>query len=79
MASEKILETGVDDTSGTNASIHDATVEELGISQPTNRLQRWANKLDAIAGVEARGIERIPPELRERQMAVKDYVQMFTM
>jgi hypothetical protein len=81
MASEKALEAGVNDTdiSPGTSSIHDATVEELAIAEPTNKLQRWANKLDRIAGVEARGIERIPPELRERKMAMKDYVRMFTM
>lgn len=84
MASEKIPETSLDDASPTNSSIHDATVrdttvEELGISEPTNGLQRFANKLDRLAGVEARGIDRVPEELRERPMAIKDYVHMFTM
>ena len=52
---------------------------ELGISQPVNALQRFCNKLDAVCGVEARGIERIPEELRERPMALKDYIHMYTM
>lgn len=52
---------------------------ELGISQPVNALQRFCNKLDAICGVEARGIERIPEELREREMSLKDYIHMYTM
>lgn len=30
-----------------------------------NKLQRWANKLDATVGIEARGIERVPESLRE--------------
>ena len=56
------------------------TVEpELGISEPVNALQRFANKLDAVCGVEARGIERIPEELREREMSYRDYIHMFTM
>jgi hypothetical protein len=62
-----------------DATIHDASIEEIAISNPTNRLERWANKLDVLAGVEARGIERIPEELRERKMALGDYVHMFTM
>lgn len=45
----------------------------------TNRLQRFANRLDALAGVEARGIERVPPELRERKLAVKDYMGIAVM
>jgi len=52
---------------------------ELGISHPVNALQRFCNRLDAVCGVEARGIERIPEELRERDMALKDYIHMFTM
>ncbi|KAF2105977.1 hypothetical protein BDV96DRAFT_675996 [Lophiotrema nucula] len=78
MVDEKIADQGFSDASPTASSIHDATVEELAISNPTNKMQRWANKLDRIAGVEARGIERIPDELRDRQMTVGDYVHMFT-
>ena len=52
---------------------------ELGISQPVNALQRFCNKLDAVCGVEARGIERIPEELREREMSFNDYVHMYSM
>jgi hypothetical protein len=52
---------------------------ELGISQPVNSLQRFCNRLDAVCGVEARGIERIPEELREREMSFKDYLHMYTM
>jgi hypothetical protein len=66
-------------SSATNNSAHDASVEELGISRPTNKLQRWANKLDSIVGVEARGIERIPDEMRDREMTIGDYIHMFTM
>lgn len=54
------------------------TVEELAIGNPTNKLQRWANKLDEFAGLEARGIERIPEEARARKMTFRDYVTMFT-
>lgn len=52
---------------------------ELGISGPVNALQRFCNKLDAVCGVEARGIERIPEEIRERDMSLKDYIHMYTM
>lgn len=70
MADEKIADQGVE-TSPSNS--------ELAIGEPTNKLQRWANRLDALAGVEARGIERIPDELRERKMTFRDYTHMFTM
>ncbi|EXJ90184.1 hypothetical protein A1O1_03283 [Capronia coronata CBS 617.96] len=39
-----------------------------------NRLQHLANRLDALAGVESRGIERVPPELRDRKMGLTDYL-----
>jgi len=60
------------------ASVNAATVE-LGISEPVNALQRFCNRLDAVCGVEARGIERIPEEIRERDMSYRDYIHMFTM
>jgi hypothetical protein len=52
---------------------------ELGISNPVNALQRFCNRLDAVCGVEARGIERIPEALRERNLTYRDYLHMFTM
>ena len=52
---------------------------ELGISNPVNALQRLCNRLDAVCGVEARGIERIPEALRERELSYRDYLHMFTM
>ena len=36
---------------------------ETGVPNET-KLQRWANKLDATVGMEARGIERVPESLR---------------
>ncbi|KAF1843782.1 uncharacterized protein K460DRAFT_378857 [Cucurbitaria berberidis CBS 394.84] len=56
----------------------DREIAELGISEPVTALQRFCNRLDAVCGVEARGIERIPEELRERSMTLKDYIHMFT-
>jgi hypothetical protein len=60
------------------SSVNAATLE-LGISEPVNALQRFCNRLDAICGVEARGIERIPEEMRDRDMTYRDYTHMFTM
>lgn len=57
----------------------DREIAELGISEPVTALQRFCNRLDALCGVEARGIERIPEELRERVMTYRDYIHMFTM
>lgn len=63
---------------GDALSVTAATVQ-LGISEPVNALQRFCNRLDALCGVEARGIERIPEEVRERDMSYRDYIHMFTM
>ena len=80
MSTEKIPETAVD-LEKYGGLPGDATTaeEQMGITEPANRLERWANKLDALAGMEARGIDRIPEELRERPLTTKDYLQMFIM
>lgn len=83
MSTEKVPEAVADIEKSAANSTQDGTavgvVEELAIGEPTNKLQRWANKLDALAGLEARGIERISEELREKKMTVRDYIGMFTM
>jgi cytochrome c biogenesis protein ResB len=43
---------------------------------PHNRFQRWALRLEATLGFEARGIERVPEELREGKTSNREYVQM---
>jgi hypothetical protein len=43
---------------------------------PHNSFQRWALKLETKMGLEARGIERVPEELRAKQTRPRDYVQM---
>lgn len=60
-----------------SSSFEHGEVGELG-NPNTTKLQRWANRLDATAGVEARGIERVPEELRDRKVTAGDYVHMFT-
>ncbi|KAI1609772.1 hypothetical protein EDD36DRAFT_458081 [Exophiala viscosa] len=73
MQSEKAPEP----TSGTlsPSPAEQGTFEETHVTavRATNRLQRYANRLDALVGIEARGIERVPPELRERKLALGDY------
>lgn len=41
--------------------------------------QKWMNKLENIPGLEARGIERVPEELRYPQATPASYIQMFLM
>jgi len=43
---------------------------------PPNPLQRWVLTLERQAGVEARGIERVPESLRAKKTTLMDYVQM---
>jgi hypothetical protein len=43
----------------------------------SNRLQDWANRLDVLFGLEARGIERVPEAARARKVTKGDYMQMF--
>ncbi|KAK5120747.1 hypothetical protein LTR85_006105 [Meristemomyces frigidus] len=51
--------------------------EQLTTVGPANKLQGWANRLDTLMGVEARGIERVPESARQRKVTVNDYFQMF--
>lgn len=63
------------------SSVHDGMLEEARdatVIEAENGLQRWANKLDRIAGVEARGIGRVPEDVRERAVTARDYIHMFT-
>lgn len=50
----------------------------LGITELISALQRFYDKLDALRGVDARGIERIPVEIRERDMSLNGYNHMYT-
>ncbi|KAJ9144494.1 Purine-cytosine permease [Pleurostoma richardsiae] len=43
---------------------------------PHNKFQRWALHLEEKLGLEARGIERVPEEVRARKTATGDYIQM---
>ncbi|KIW00317.1 uncharacterized protein PV09_08204 [Verruconis gallopava] len=68
-------------TSPASSSVHEgamAYTRDPTIIHAENRLQRWANKLDRIAGVEARGIGRVTEEERDRPVAARDYIHMFT-
>ncbi|KAF4637396.1 hypothetical protein G7Y89_g698 [Cudoniella acicularis] len=69
-----------ENTSPSNNSInHVGSTEEVDLAtvpNPTSKLQRFANRLEAAAGIEARGIERVPESERERKYAVKDYLYM---
>jgi hypothetical protein len=51
-------------------------VDNLAIPSPTNGFQRFANKLDSLMGVEARGIERVPEAARMGKASVSNYLQM---
>jgi hypothetical protein len=52
----------------------DHNVTAIPTTTASTKLQRFANRLEDLAGVESRGIERVPPELRERKMALADYL-----
>ena len=43
---------------------------------PHNSFQRWAVRLETNIGLEARGVERVPEELRAKKTVVGDYIQM---
>jgi hypothetical protein len=78
--SESVKDGEIVDTaiSSPSESATDEALEENCTTIPTasNRLQKFANKLDLIAGFEARGIERVPESMRKRKPAARDYLQM---
>lgn len=63
-------------TSGGSQDGRGSSVAEIPISEQ-NALQRWMNKLDRLPGLETRGIERVPEELRHPKVTTGSYVQMF--
>ena len=48
-------------------------VHHGSLNPRTNALYRWAYKLEALAGVEARGIERVPESMRAKKTTFGDY------
>jgi hypothetical protein len=70
---EKHLAQDAAPSSGSNIQL--GTTEDVdlaAIPKPTSKLQRLANRLEAMVGIEARGIERVPESERERKYAAKD-------
>jgi hypothetical protein len=53
-----------------------ADLSQMEIDNPTNGLQRFANKLDNLMGLEARGIERVPESARIGKALASNYLQM---
>jgi hypothetical protein len=56
------------------SAVENGLIEDL--PPPTNFAQRWAFKLERLAGVEARGIERVPEAIRAQHATLGDYAQM---
>ena len=59
-------------------SVSQGTVEGVGLFQSSgdNRMQRFVNNLSTTIGREARGIERVPEELRAANITFSNYLQM---
>jgi len=51
-------------------------MDGFGLTGQT-KLQRFTNRLEALAGVEARGIQRVPPEQKSGRATFSDYLQVF--
>ncbi|KIW16585.1 hypothetical protein PV08_03773 [Exophiala spinifera] len=56
------------------SAVENGLIED--IPPPSNFAQRWALKLEQLAGVEARGVERVPEAIRAPHASLKDYLQM---
>ena len=64
-----------------NAAPHDLIdAAEAGVGAsyvlPTNTMQKWVDKLESLAGIEARGIGRVPDSIKAEKTTTEDYVQM---
>jgi hypothetical protein len=73
--------TAASPSSPSSSSVQEGMVTDAKTAtaiQAENAMQRWANRIDRIAGVEARGIARVPEDMRERPVAIRDYLHMFT-
>jgi len=46
------------------------------ILPPSNAFQRWSLRLEQKLGLESRGIERVPEDVRASKTALGDYIQM---
>jgi hypothetical protein len=74
---EKHLAQDTAPSGGSNVQL--GTTEDVdlaAIPKSTSKLQRLANRLEAIVDIEARGIERVPESERERKYAAKAYLYM---
>lgn len=50
--------------------------DDYGVHNKT-KLQRFVNRLESLAGIEARGIQRVPESLKSRKATFGDYFQVF--
>lgn len=52
------------------------SILELPIAEQS-KLQQWLDRIDGMRGLEVRGIERVPEDLRHPKVTAGSYVQMF--
>jgi hypothetical protein len=69
--SEKALDTASDPVL---PAMETGFVDEVLL--PNNAFQRWSLRLEQKIGLEARGIERVPEDVRARKTVLGDYMQM---
>ena len=74
---EKMIEPAVISPESTSPEKRTHSFEQSVVSPISNssRLARWNSKIEGLAGLEARGIARVPPEERQ-QGSVLGYAQM---
>jgi hypothetical protein len=77
----KLDHVGADQGRHQHAAPHDLmSAVEVGLVReyvpPENALHRWVDKLEGLAGIEARGFERVHEDLKAPKVTMGDYVQM---
>ena len=75
---EKMIEPAVisPESTSTEKQIHSPEQSVVSPIPVSGRLARWNNRIEGLAGLEARGIARVPPEERQ-QGSFLGYSQMF--
>ena len=75
---EKMIEPAVisPESTSTEKQIHSSEQSVVSPIPVPGRLARWNNRIEGLAGLEARGIARVPPDERQ-QGSILGYAQMF--
>jgi hypothetical protein len=76
---EKLPSAAADSLPQSEVDVGVGLVDQTHVPQPSNWVGKLSERLEALAGLETRGIERVPEEARRGKMAAKTYLEIFSM